>query len=40
LSIPRNRSAEFNAFLSAQPAAPADREKQFDVAANFAKDQK
>ena len=35
LSIPRNRSAEFNAFLGAQPPAVADREKQFDVAANF-----
>ena len=43
LSIPRNRSAEFNAFLGTQPTAPADREKQFDVAAGFSqssKDQK
>ena len=40
LSIPRNRSAEFNAFLSAQPTSNADREKQFDVATNFSKDQK
>jgi Protein of unknown function (DUF1572) len=34
LSIPRNRSTEFNAFLSAQPGV-ADREKQFDAAAGF-----
>jgi hypothetical protein len=34
LSIPRNRSAEFNAFLGAQPGV-ADREKQFDAAASF-----
>jgi len=40
LSIPRNRSAEFNAFLSAQPTSNADREKQFDVATHFSKDQK
>src|SRR5215470_7571393 len=37
LSVPRNRSAEFNAYLSAQPQAVADREKQFDAAASFAK---
>ena len=36
LSIPRNRSADFNAYLTAQPAAVADREKQFDAAAGFA----
>src|SRR5215204_4478967 len=36
LSIPRNRSAHFNAFLTAQPPAVADREKQFDAAAGFA----
>jgi len=37
LSIPRNRSSEFNAYLSAQPGGVADREKQFDAAAGFAK---
>ena len=37
LSIPRNRSADFNVFMSAQPAMAADREKQFDSAAGFAK---
>jgi hypothetical protein len=36
LSIPRNRSADFNAYLNAQPSAVADREKQFDAAAGFA----
>ena len=36
LSIPRNRSADFNAYLTAQPPAVADREKQFDAAAGFA----
>jgi hypothetical protein len=36
LSIPRNRSADFNAYLTAQPQADADREKQFDAAAGFA----
>ena len=35
LSIPRNRSAEFNAYLTSQPGAIADREKQFDAAAGF-----
>ena len=35
LSIPRNRSADFNAYLGAQPGAVADREKQFDAAAGF-----
>jgi hypothetical protein len=34
LSIPRNRSAEFNAYLTEQPGV-ADREKQFDAAAGF-----
>ena len=34
LSIPRNRSAEFNAYLTNEPGV-ADREKQFDVAAGF-----
>ena len=34
LSIPRNRSAEFNAYLTNQPGV-ADREKQFDAAAGF-----
>ena len=37
LSIPRNRSADFNAYLTSQPPADADREKQFDAAAGFAK---
>src|SRR6185295_308086 len=36
LSIPRNRSADFNAFLSSTPVGVADREKQFDAAAGFA----
>jgi hypothetical protein len=35
LSVPRNRSAEFNAYLGARPDGGADREKQFDAAANF-----
>jgi Protein of unknown function (DUF1572) len=34
LSVPRNRSAEFNAYVSARPGE-ADREKQFDAAAGF-----
>jgi hypothetical protein len=34
LSVPRNRSAEFNAYVSAQPGE-ADREKQFDAAAGY-----
>src|SRR5690242_19868134 len=34
LSIPRNRSAQFNAHLNAQPGV-ADREKQFDAAAKL-----
>ena len=34
LSIPRNRSSAFNAYLSAQPGE-AGREKQFDAAAGF-----
>ena len=37
LSIPRNRSTDFNAYLTMQPAGNADREKQFDAAAGFAK---
>jgi hypothetical protein len=36
LSIPRNRSAEFNAYL-AQTERSADREKQFDAGMDFAK---
>jgi hypothetical protein len=36
LSIPRNRSADFNAYLTAQPPSVADREKQFDAAAGLA----
>ena len=35
LSIPRNRSAEFNAYL-AEKSGTADREKQFDTAVDFA----
>ena len=34
LSIPKNRSAEFNAYLTSSPGV-ADREKQFDAAAGF-----
>jgi hypothetical protein len=34
LSIPRNRSADFNAYLTKQSGV-ADREKQFDAAAGF-----
>lgn len=34
LSIPKNRSAEFNAFPGAKPGV-ADREKQFDAASGF-----
>jgi Protein of unknown function (DUF1572) len=34
LSIPKNRSAQFNAYLTNQPGV-ADREKQFDAAAGF-----
>lgn len=37
LTIPRNRSAEFNSFLAATPGA-ANREKQFEAAAGFASD--
>jgi hypothetical protein len=36
LSIPRNRSAEFNSQLAATPGATADREKQFDAVVAFA----
>ena len=39
LSLPRNRSAEFNAYVSAQPGE-ADREKQFDAAAGFQSSEK
>jgi len=35
LSVPRNRSAEFNAHLAANPGV-ADREKQFDAVVAFA----
>src|SRR6185503_998841 len=35
LSIPRNRSSQFNAYLNAQPDGVADREKQFDAAVGF-----
>jgi hypothetical protein len=37
LSIPRNRSAEFNQFLDQQGERDIDREKVFDAATNFAK---
>ena len=36
LSIPKNRSAEFNAHLAANPGAAADRQKQFDDVVAFA----
>ncbi len=36
LSIPRNRSGEFNAYLATNPDYVADREKQFDAVAGFA----
>ena len=39
LSIPRNRSAQFNAYLGTQPAGDADREKQFDAASGFSQSQ-
>lgn len=39
LSIPRNRSGEFNAYLANKPGA-ADREKQFDAAGGFARESK
>jgi uncharacterized protein DUF1572 len=35
LSIPRNRSAEFNAYLAEKPGA-ADKEKQLEAVADFA----
>ena len=35
LSIPRNRSAEFNAYLAEKPGA-ADKEKQLEAAVDFA----
>ena len=35
LSIPRNRSGDFNSFLATRPGGVADREKQFDAAAGF-----
>jgi uncharacterized protein DUF1572 len=36
LSIPRNRSAEFNKFLDQSGDRTADREKQFDAGVSFA----
>jgi len=39
LSIPRNRSADFNSYLANQPGV-ADREKQFDAAAGFSENTK
>lgn len=35
LSIPKNRSSEFNVHLTNKPGGVADREKQFDAAAGF-----
>ena len=35
LSVPRNRSTEFNAYMSSQPGGVADKEKQLDAAAGF-----
>jgi hypothetical protein len=35
LSIPRNRSAEFNAYLADKPG-PADKEKQLEAVVDFA----
>ena len=40
LSIPRNRSAEFNKYLNETGDRSADREKQFDAGVDFAKKQK
>ena len=37
LSIPRNRSTEFNQFLDQQGQRAVDREKVFDAASDFAK---
>jgi len=37
LSIPRNRSAEFNKYLDQSGDRSADREKQFDAVVDFAK---
>jgi hypothetical protein len=37
LSIPRNRSAEFNQYLDQSGDRSADREKQFDAGVDFAK---
>jgi len=39
LSIPRNRSSDFNAYLGNKPGV-ADREKQFDAAAGFSENKK
>jgi len=39
LSIPRNRSADFNAYLTNKPGV-ADREKQFDAASGFSEQHK
>ncbi|HKG97628.1 MAG TPA: DUF1572 domain-containing protein [Pyrinomonadaceae bacterium] len=39
LSIPRNRSSDFNAYLANKPGV-ADREKQFDAAAGFSENKK
>jgi len=40
LSIPRNRSAEFNQYLDQSGDRSADREKQFDAGVDFAQKQK
>ena len=39
LSVPRNRSAEFNAYLAEKPG-PADKEKQLEAVADFARKDK
>ena len=36
LSVPRNRSAQFNQFLAESSDKSADREKQFDAVVGFA----
>ena len=40
LSIPRNRSAQFNQYLDQSGDRSADREKQFDAVVDFSKKQK
>ena len=38
LSIPRNRSAAFNSYLAGKPEGLANREKQFEAAADFTRE--